>query len=361
MKLRHLPRALAAALLLGAGLSACVTSPTTTSNLADANNPSPTAGSSSSQKANEMADKAMYKPIEYANAGIRGPALVIIPGEIKSNNATFTQKFGSNNIADYAELELSKANFGVLERSNLGPLLNEFQLAYNLGDPDSARKVLQKGKFKTTKWVVKFDILKAEQVASATESFDGRAAGQLLGTLMGGRGGAVTETVVGSVKTGEGTGVWIIGMRYKVMNANTTEQVATGYSELKMEVGAKTQSFMGVSSSAAGGLTLDGMVQRLVQTLVWEIDSKHKGPGEAAKAAPAPAAEPAKKPAAKAPAAKPAAKPAVKPAATGAAPATGTSAASAAKPAAAPAASTTTKPATTTATPTTAPSPAPKN
>jgi hypothetical protein len=33
---------------------------------------------------------------------------------------------------------------------------------------------------------------------------------------------------------------------------------------------------MGFSSGEAGGLTLDGMVQRLVQKNVWEIDSKHK-------------------------------------------------------------------------------------
>ena len=86
--------------------------------------PSPTAGSSTSQQANEMADKGMYKPIEYMNANRQGPALVVIPGEIKSNNATFTQKFGPNNIADYAELELGKANFRILERADLGPLLN---------------------------------------------------------------------------------------------------------------------------------------------------------------------------------------------------------------------------------------------
>ena len=35
-------------------------------------------------------------------------------------------------------------------------------------------------------------------------------------------------------------------------------------------------SVMGVSSGASGGLTLDGMVQRLVQKNVWEIDSKYK-------------------------------------------------------------------------------------
>ncbi len=238
--------------------------------------PSPTQGGSTSRKANEMADKGMYKPVEYANAAKPGPMIIVIPGEIKSNNASFTQKFGPNNIADFAELELGKANFKVLERTNLGPLLQEFQLAYNLGDPAEARKFLQKGKLKSTKWVLKFDILKAEQVAQAQEGFSGRPSGALIGILGGGRGAAVGDVAVSSVQTGESSGVWIIGMRYKIIDANTTEQVATGYTEEKMELGAKSSSVLGFSGGESGGLTLDGMVQRLVQKNVWEIDSKHK-------------------------------------------------------------------------------------
>ena len=84
----------------------------------------------------------MYKPVEYSNKDKKGPALIVIPGEIKSSNATFTQKFSANNIADFGELELSSANFQVLERSNLGPILNEFTLAYNLGDPNKAQAVI---------------------------------------------------------------------------------------------------------------------------------------------------------------------------------------------------------------------------
>ena len=240
-------------------------------------NPSATAGSDTSSKANQMADKGMYKEVQYTNVNKKGPKLVVIPGDIKSNNASFTQKFGSNNIADFAELELGKANFGVLERSDLGSLMQEFQLAYTLGDPKQAAKYLQRGKLKTTKWVVKFDVLKAEHVAQAKEGFDGRAAGQLLSLFGGGSvAGSAAGTVAGSVQTSESTGVWIIGMRYKIMDANTTEQMATGYTEEKMELGAKGSSVMGVSSSQQGGLTLDGMVQRLVQKLVWEIDSKYK-------------------------------------------------------------------------------------
>ena len=255
-------------------ITACQT--TGSSNPADANNPSPTAGSSTSQQANAMADKAMYKPIEYTNANKKGPAIIVIPGEIKSSNASFTQKFGPNNIADYAELELGKANFKVLERADLGPLLNEFTLAYTMGNPQAARKVLQKGKFKTTKWVLKFDILKAEPVAQATQGFDGAALGSVVAIAGGSRGSAAAGVAVGSVKTEESTGVWIIGMRYKLINANTTEQVATGYTEEKMELGAKSTSVMGFKQGASGGLTLDTLVQRLVQKNVYEIDAKYK-------------------------------------------------------------------------------------
>jgi hypothetical protein len=246
-------------------------------------NPSPTAGSETSQKANASADQGMYEKVEYQNARVKGPALIVIPGEIKSNNATFMQKFSTNNIADFGELELSNANFQVLERSNLGPVLKEFELAYNLGDPDAARKFLRMGKMKATKYVVKFDILKAEQVAAAQQGFDGRAIGNVIGIfggMSGSRGGytagAVGQTAVGSVQSGESTGVWVIGMRYKIINAETTEQLAQGYTEEKMEVGAKASSVMGVSQSQQGGLTLDSMVQRLVQKSVWEIDTKYK-------------------------------------------------------------------------------------
>src|SRR5262249_46372609 len=62
-------------------------------------NPSPTAGSETSQKANAAADVAAYQPVEYANKNKRGPDLVVIPGEIKSNNALFRQRILPTNIA----------------------------------------------------------------------------------------------------------------------------------------------------------------------------------------------------------------------------------------------------------------------
>jgi hypothetical protein len=135
---------------------------------------------------------------------------------------------------------------------------------------------MQPGKLKTTKWIVKFDILKAEQIAENQKGFDGRAIGGLISGLSGSRQGAAAGQVVGSVQTKDATGVWLIGMRYKIMNANTTEQVAQGYKELKMEVGSKQTSVMGISEGAKGGVGLDTMIQRLVQTAVWDIDAKYK-------------------------------------------------------------------------------------
>jgi hypothetical protein len=231
------------------------------------------AGSSSSARANAQADTVMYQPVEYANAHIQGPPLIVLPGQIKSNNATFTQRITANNIADYGELELSKANFRVLERTDLGPMLDEVALAANMGDPTALEK-FKRGKFKTTKWLVKFDILKAEPVAEASRGFDGAAVGSILGTVIGGRSGAVTRTGVRSIRAGEAAGVWIVGMRYKVLDASTTEQMATGYFEQKMELGSSSTSVLGVSQSESHQVTLDTMVQRLVQEAVRDIDQQ---------------------------------------------------------------------------------------
>lgn len=242
-----------------------------------ASSPSPTANSSASKDANAAADRSMYHDVVYTNAAKPGPQLVVIPGEVKSSNASFAQKYGANNIADFAELELTKANFQVLDRADLGPMMNEIQLAYGAGDADQARKVMTKGRLKTTKWIVRFDILKAEQVAQKKKGFSGGVASSLIGLFGGGStGAAATSQVTGSVDTTSEAGVWVIGMRYKLLDATTTEQVAQGYTEEKMEVGAQSTSVGGISNAASGGVSLDTMVQRLVQKSVWDIDNKYK-------------------------------------------------------------------------------------
>ena len=214
----------------------------------------PQPATAASQRANRAAELAMYRPVSYRNLAKSGPALVVLPGSIKSANVQSTQYPNSSNIADYAELELSKANFQVLERENLTPFTRELQLAYEMGNPDEAMRILEKGGLKATRWMVRFDVLKLEPVAEAESGFH----------------------LTRLLQTDESAKVWLVGMRYTILDANTTEQVATGYTEDKMEVGQSSSSILGKSSSQSGQVTLDTMVQRLTQSLVAEIDAKHK-------------------------------------------------------------------------------------
>ena len=228
-------------------------------------------GQVATDTANAQADTTMYKPVNYANRSKKGPYVIVLPGEIKSNNSSFLHKFSANNIADFAELELGRDNFRVLERSDLGPMLNEIKLAVAMGDPTALKK-FKRGKFKSTKWFIKFDVLKAEKVAESTKGFDGRALGAVVGSFIGGLSGAATGVAAGSVKVEGDAGVWVIGMRYKLIDASTTEQVATNYFEKKMEVGADEVRVMGVKSKDKRQVTLDSMVQRLIQECVADID-----------------------------------------------------------------------------------------
>ena len=239
-----------------------------------ASGPAPATGSSA--RANAAANTAMYQTANYANAATKGPAIIVLPGEVKSNNATFSQRYGPNNIADYAELELSQANFQVLDRANLGSVLREIELAYNLGDPKQAQALFQKGELQNTRWIVKFDVLRAEKVAEAGSGFSGGTLGGIAGTLLGGTTGSVVNQGAGSVKTTEAAGVWIVGMRYKIIDARTTQQVAQGYAEDKLEVGSTGTAVFGVSSRQAGGTTLDALVVKLVQKNVADIDRNYK-------------------------------------------------------------------------------------
>ncbi len=232
--------------------------------------------SGASATAQALAEKAIVKPVVYENAGQQGPPLVVLPGQFKITNSTFSQKYSPNNIADFAELELDRANFKVLERAHLGPLLQEVVLAVNLGDPQGLSK-FRKGKFLTTRWFVQFDVLKAEPVAEAGTEFDGKAIGDLVTTLAGSStSGKLAGGVISSTGTSDEAKVWILGLRYKIIDAATSEVVKNNYVEDKMEVGNSSSKFLGISHTEKVGNTFDSMVQRLVQKCVAEID-KIKG------------------------------------------------------------------------------------
>lgn len=194
-------------------------------------------GASSSGKANEVASNTEKPTIEYVNAAKEGPRVVVTAGEIKSANSSFTQKVTSNAIADFGELELGRANFKITKNQA------------------------------NAKFSIKFDIIKAESLAKASEGFSGGAIGGMLGGL-GGR-------ALSSVKTTDKAEVWNIAIRWQAVDPSG-DQLGSGMVEDRMELGAKGTSVMGVSSGASGGATMDTMIQYLVQKAVAEIDKKLK-------------------------------------------------------------------------------------
>ena len=111
---------LSAGLLLGAVAAACtslaIAQPRFGRSLADRGKHDVAEGEP------DRRSRRLYQAVTYTNTNKKGPALVVIPGEIKSSNATFLQKFTANNIADFGEIELSSANFQVLERTQPRPV-----------------------------------------------------------------------------------------------------------------------------------------------------------------------------------------------------------------------------------------------
>ncbi|GFK92611.1 hypothetical protein NNJEOMEG_00436 [Fundidesulfovibrio magnetotacticus] len=245
---------------------------------------------SASKSAHELADQALYQPIAYANASVPGPAVVVLPGTMQGATAAFRQRVDSGNLADAGEMEMSKAGFTVLDRANLDEIVQEIGLAANLGDA-KALKVFRKGKFAQARFLVRFDVAKAERLDIQRKDFDGT----LLGILVGGVVAGVTQdsgvgtaagTAVASIKSGDEKSTWKAGLRYTVIDADTGQQVAAGLMEDTFVVHSQLKGFLGSTEETRTGLTMDTMAIRLVQMAVSEIDARHK---EALNQAPAPA------------------------------------------------------------------------
>ena len=70
----------------------------------------------------------------------------------------------------------------------------------------------------------------------------------------------------------EVTSVWLIGIRYKILDANTGEQAGTDYIEETIKITSNEGGVAGVSQSKTNYLTLDSITQRLVQKCVASMD-----------------------------------------------------------------------------------------
>ena len=239
-------------------------------------NPSPTAGTSTSQKANAAADVAAYKPVEYVNKGKRGPALVVIPGEVKSNNATFVQKFGPNNIADFARARAVAGQFPGARAHQPGqPAAGDLARLQpgrpGQGAQDHAGRQAQDHQVDRQ---VRHPQGRADRREQARASTAGRSARSAGSSAAAARSRA--RAVGFGADAGHDRG---LADRHALQDHGRQHHRAGRPGLPGTEDGSRRQrstSVLGVSQGAKGGVGLDTMVQRLVQTAVWEIDSKYK-------------------------------------------------------------------------------------
>lgn len=257
--MRRLTRPALAVLLCVCGLAAC---------------------KSAGKSAHELADQALYQPIAYRNAAVPGPPVVVLPGALENSTASFRQRVNTGNLADAGEMELAKAGFTVLDRANLDEIVQEIALAANLGDAQ-ALKVFRKGKFAQARYLVRFDVAKAERIDVQRKDFDGTllgivVAGVVAGVTQDSGSGTAAGTAVASIKSGDEKSTWKAGLRYTVIDADTGVQTAAGLLEDTFVVHSQLKGFLGATEETRTALTMDTMAIRLVQMAVAEIDARHK-------------------------------------------------------------------------------------
>ncbi len=232
-----------------------------------------------SKQANAIADQNTYKPVEYLNAATPGPKVTVLPGDISAGHYAFSSMVNANSITDYAEIELSKANFTVLERSDQDEMLEELRLAANLGDAQ-ALGLFRKGRFENAQWLVEFDVFKAEPVSSSYKGVDGAGAGVAVGVMLHLLGqkklGNMAGLAVASYKSGESSEVWRLGLGYKIIDPFEGKTVASGQFEKEMDIRGEMQSFLGSTEVQKARPIFDAFIQRLVQDAVQDIDARYK-------------------------------------------------------------------------------------
>jgi hypothetical protein len=237
---------------------------------------------SANKKTNEAVDVSMYKPIEYENAAVSGPKVVVFPGKIKTRSALFMAKVGENNVRDFAELELSKANFQIIEHADKQQLFNEIAVAANLGDMQAIRAFKSKCT-PDAKCFITFDVVKAEPVAWESRGGSGEAAGALveLGFLLANKGkenklGKSINATLSSIKSYNYKTTWDVSLRYKIINASDGEIVCSNELSEQHVATSEMSSAVGVTNKDSTNFTIDAVVQRLVQKAVQDIDAQHK-------------------------------------------------------------------------------------
>ncbi len=236
----------------------------------------------SNKKAHEMAEAAIYKPIEYQNANMTGPPIVVLPGMFKTRSAAYVHKYCNNSICDFAELELSKANFSVLENADQQPLFEEIALAATMSDAE-ALQTFRKSSLPTARYFMSFDVIKAEPIAWEAKGGDGQVLGAILelGLTLATRGqyrslGKSLNSAVSSVAAYDYNTTWHVVLQYRVIDAETGAVVHTASVEEKQVAQDELTAALGISEKTTSSFTVDSLVQRLMQRAVADLDKTVK-------------------------------------------------------------------------------------
>jgi hypothetical protein len=211
---------------------------------------------------------------EYINKQIRGPRVIVLSGQVKNINTDILGRLNAADVVGYAETELTRANFGVLERGNaaVDKMLGEMETAFALGDPKAAGAVFKKGALSTSSLFIKFDIVKAEVIGQKTSGVSGEKASGFLGGFLGSIAGAAAKMV----KTEDKKVTWLVGLQYKILDGGTTEVKASDYIEVQAEVNTSEKSVGFMETSDMSIISINTIAQHLIQQAVLKIDSQYK-------------------------------------------------------------------------------------
>lgn len=237
-----------------------------------------------SKKAHEVADQNLYQAVEYANASQPGPTVIVLPGQVSAVSYEFLARVSPGALRDFAEAEMGKCNFKVLDRAEDQAMFGEIAVAANLGDASVASK-FKKFKLTPPQWLVSFDIVEVQARSTGFKHTDKQSAamaGAFMGSLLlGDLGAKAGGATLGSISSAEEQREWSVTMRYRVMDGATGELLHEGSFSDTTTVFREIKGFMGFDQTQAGGVQIFRSVQGLVQKSIQEIDEKHKLPAVA--------------------------------------------------------------------------------
>ena len=239
-------------------------------------------GQRDSQKANAAADQAIYQAVKYMNANKKGPALIVIPGEIKSNNATFLQKFTAEQHRRLRRARTVHRQFPGARALEPRPAAQRIRARLQPGRPGPARKFMRMGKLKTHQVCreVRHPEGRADRRGAAglrrpRARPDGRHARRLRRLA---RRRAPAPWANGRRLGADQRIDRRLADRHALQDHQRRDHRAGRAGLHRGEDGGRREVDVGARrvAVAAGRRSLDTMVQRLVQKSVWEIDSKYK-------------------------------------------------------------------------------------